>query len=539
MDTKVSIPIKVRKIMELLLESGFEAYIVGGSVRDQLLGKNVSDFDITTSAKPDEIKLVFRGYKIMDYGEKHGTIGIYHKGDTFEITTFRVEGKYSDGRRPDFVEFVRDLKSDLARRDFTINAMAADMEGNVIDPFHGIQDLEDKLIRAVGNPRSRLEEDSLRILRSCRFALRLGFKIERHTFEAIKVSNHLINKHSISGERIGTEFKEIILHGKLAVEMLAELGILETLFPGMFPLELQVYLDDFAKIHHPNLELNIAALFYRYLQENSVKDQSYIFKKIFNRLKGYGSFIENYIQLIISSGVIPPTILEYQHDNEMLRFMERLTSSIQKKKQFNLPKIIDDAIELTILFGQSEVPEFIDDQMSRMYERSTVKMGLNGEDVKSLGFKGKQISAVLRQWQVMIQRDEELDDQDLTGFISKIRKSPVINIPKLRMQISNNHPKSTEEERTSIYEEIDRYFLILSEKKYLVLKYEDEEILKRALRKYPKVTVEVQDGKIIHENSIIPFSNNIDLLEFLDANNAKYLLVKSKMPFDIDFLFSI
>lgn len=204
---KICIPKEVKHVLELLTNAGFEAYAVGGCVRDSLLGKTPHDWDICTSARPDQMKETFSGFYILDTGLKHGTLTVILK-NPYEITTYRKDGGYSDHRHPDSVEFVSDLKEDLTRRDFTINAMAADSNGNITDYFNGYDDLTCGRIKCVGNAAQRFEEDALRILRAIRFAARYGFEIEQETADAMYQKRSLLGK--IAAERIGSELLQII-----------------------------------------------------------------------------------------------------------------------------------------------------------------------------------------------------------------------------------------------------------------------------------------------------------------------------------------
>ena len=193
-------------ILEKFNEAGYEAYFVGGCVRDYLLNDNFSDIDITTNALPDEVKKIFR--KSIDTGIQHGTVTILINGDSFEVTTFRTEDDYIDHRTPEKVEFVRDLKEDLDRRDFTINAMALDSKGELYDYHCGEKDLRNKIIKTVNNPNERFFEDALRMLRAFRFSSKLGFEIEENTLKAIKNNAELIKFVSI--ERIVNEFRKLL-----------------------------------------------------------------------------------------------------------------------------------------------------------------------------------------------------------------------------------------------------------------------------------------------------------------------------------------
>ena len=193
-------------ILEKFNEAGYEAYFVGGCVRDYLLNDDFSDIDITTNALPDEVKKIFR--KSIDTGIQHGTVTILINGDSFEVTTFRTEDDYIDHRTPEKVEFVSDLKEDLDRRDFTINAMALDSKGKLYDYHCGEKDLRNKIIKTVNNPNERFFEDALRMLRAFRFSSKLGFEIEENTLKAIKNNAELIKFVSI--ERIVNEFRKLL-----------------------------------------------------------------------------------------------------------------------------------------------------------------------------------------------------------------------------------------------------------------------------------------------------------------------------------------
>ncbi len=180
------IPSYVEKILLRLENSGFEAYIVGGCIRDMLLGKRPKDFDVTTDAQPSQLEEVFSDFKTINIGKEFGTIIVCQDEGNVEITTFRQEGRYLDGRRPEWVSFSKDIKDDLSRRDFTINAMAYNEKTGVIDPYGGRKDLKDRIIRTVGKPDKRFNEDYLRILRAVRFATVLKFHIDESTFQAGK-----------------------------------------------------------------------------------------------------------------------------------------------------------------------------------------------------------------------------------------------------------------------------------------------------------------------------------------------------------------
>lgn len=204
---KIDVPKNVKLIINILEKNGYEAYAVGGCVRDAMLGKEPNDWDITTSAMPENVKNVFN--KTIDTGIKHGTVTVLIERTGYEVTTYRIDGEYEDGRHPKSVEFTGNLIEDLRRRDFTINAMAYSDKKGIVDAFDGIGDLERKVIKCVGNPEDRFNEDALRILRAVRFSAVLDFDIEENTKNAIVKLAENLNK--ISKERIQVELEKLLM----------------------------------------------------------------------------------------------------------------------------------------------------------------------------------------------------------------------------------------------------------------------------------------------------------------------------------------
>ncbi len=206
---RIDIPETPRRLIKILTDAGYPAYAVGGCVRDSILGIPPHDWDICTAALPEEMRTCFSDFRVIDTGIKHGTLTVMCGGEGYEITTFRLDGDYSDHRHPDSVQFTHKLHDDLKRRDFTINAMAADVHGNVIDCFGGIDDLNRGIIRCVGDPDERFSEDALRILRALRFASRFGFSIDEKTARSIHKNKDLLS--DISAERIQSELSGILM----------------------------------------------------------------------------------------------------------------------------------------------------------------------------------------------------------------------------------------------------------------------------------------------------------------------------------------
>lgn len=205
----MNLPQSVTNCIAALEQAGFEAYCVGGCVRDWLLGVEAQDFDLCTDATPEQMRRIFDPFPLVTAGEKHGTVGVIFGKEVVEITTYRCDGTYSDSRHPDAVQFVRTLEEDLARRDFTVNAMAYSPKRGLQDPFGGQKDLCAGVIRAVGDPHKRFQEDALRILRGMRFAARLGFAIEDATFEAMLSEKSRLD--SLARERVFSELSQLLL----------------------------------------------------------------------------------------------------------------------------------------------------------------------------------------------------------------------------------------------------------------------------------------------------------------------------------------
>lgn len=236
---RIEMPYEAEWIIDNIRSHGYEAFIVGGCVRDAVLGRIPGDWDITTSAKPEQVKEIFG--KTVDTGLKHGTVTIIKHGKGYEVTTYRIDGEYLDGRHPETVEFTPDLREDLKRRDFTINAMAYSHETGIVDEFEGMEDLKRRVIRCVGCAGDRFTEDALRILRAVRFAAQLDFVIEDETYKAIvKIAPNLTH---VSKERIQVELTKLLLSDHPEkIWMVDETGIADYVtsgFPEVFERELE------------------------------------------------------------------------------------------------------------------------------------------------------------------------------------------------------------------------------------------------------------------------------------------------------------
>ena len=218
-----------KELINILHSNGYEAFLCGGAVRDSILGRTIHDYDITTSATPDEMMEVFKDKRIIETGLQHGTITIVIDGEGYECTTYRIDGNYSDSRRPDSVTFTRNLKEDLKRRDFTINAMAYNDEVGLVDPFNGMEDIEHYKIRCVGRAEDRFSEDALRILRAIRFASQLGFVVDSDV--SLNIHKMYKNLENISIERINSEFCKIALSSEFYIQI----GLFREVFSLFIP----------------------------------------------------------------------------------------------------------------------------------------------------------------------------------------------------------------------------------------------------------------------------------------------------------------
>lgn len=230
----ISLPQYVISILSRLESAGFSAYAVGGCVRDKLIGRRVNDYDVCTSARPEQVQSLFS--RCIPTGVKHGTVTVRSGKQNVEVTTFRTDGIYSDSRRPDSVAFLTTVEEDLARRDFTINAMASDIRGNIIDPFGGKDDLAKKVIRCVGEPEHRFSEDALRMLRAVRFSAQLGFAIERDTLDAVIAQAE--NAAFLSAERVRDELAKLLTSKDPAqLRRMTDIGLLDSFIAERAPFD--------------------------------------------------------------------------------------------------------------------------------------------------------------------------------------------------------------------------------------------------------------------------------------------------------------
>ena len=409
---KMKLPKNVSSILNTLKSNGYEAYVVGGCVRDAVLNMTPSDYDITTSATPDEIKRLFK--KTIDTGIKHGTVSIVFYDDNvpsvYEVTTFRIDGEYEDSRHPKNVIYTKNLIEDLSRRDFTINAFAYDEKKGLIDEFMGISDLKKKLIRCIGNPTDRFTEDALRILRSVRFAAKLGFNIESSTENAVKILAPTLQ--NISKERVQVEITKILTSDN------------PDFIKKVFELGLSLYIaKDFKYIKVSNLfrtrnvSVAYASLLYNdeKLAHGIMKDlklSNEVIKNVMAMLnaKKYIDIINRSSDRIDLSGknikvskfqvAIKKIINELGYDLSLSFF-----TLLKNKNEENYNYIY--AIDLLNKYKETNTPIFIKD------------LHINGKDLMDIGYKGEAVGASLNFILDIIHERPELNEKDILIKISK------------------------------------------------------------------------------------------------------------------------
>ncbi len=364
----INIPEHINEIIECLQNAGFEAYIVGGCVRDALLGINANDWDVCTSALPEAVKGILVGYNVIETGIKHGTVTAVKNSCICEITTFRSDGDYTDHRRPDSVSFTSDIKSDLSRRDFTVNAMAYSPASGLIDLFGGDSDLNSKILRCVGDAKKRFDEDALRIIRALRFSACLGFQIEKETKEAIFSCSNLTEY--VARERIFNELKRLIC-GDFAAEVIREFS---SVFEKIFKLNISEENIEKIKNAPQDVSTRLALLFYN--------TDSKVVYSVLKNLKSDNKTVENVCFLLENKDIV----LE-----EDLIILRKVLSDFGRERALLLAEFIFTAKCYTP-FQIESIRNRI--KKTPVITRSTLE--LNGSDIMELGVcPGKEIKKLL------------------------------------------------------------------------------------------------------------------------------------------------
>lgn len=446
---KIDIPVDVQKIIQAFSNSGYNAFIVGGCVRDSLLERNINDWDLCTNALPEQIINICEkyGFKYIPTGLKHGTVTIMINNEGYEITTFRIDGDYSDNRHPDNVDFTSSLEEDLSRRDFTINALAYNHEVGLVDYFDGINDLKNNIIRCVGNAQTRLNEDNLRRLRAIRFACQLGFEIDSSTYDAL--SQNTQNLTLLSVERIREELNKILISNNPAygIKELYKLNMLKYIVPE---LEFCANFNQHNKHHDKDvfehilsvvanspckLDLRLAALLH-----DIGKPRCYTEGE-----DGQGHFIGHHI---ISADMAREILVRLKYDNKtidkvcvlvyehMSRYDKLRTPNIKKFINRVGPDNLNDLFELQVADIRGCAEEYQDltnviklkkecDRILNEKQPLTLKdLSISGRDLISLGItQGKEIGLILNELLNMVLEDPSINEKDKLLEITKSIKN--------------------------------------------------------------------------------------------------------------------
>ena len=446
----IKIPDILKKMNEIFAQHGYKAYLVGGAVRDMLMGKEPHDWDVTTDATPEQVMSIFR--KVIPTGIAHGTVTVHFMKNEIEVTTFRTESDYSDGRHPDKVEYTGNIEEDLSRRDFTINAIASYLgDGTITDPFHGRDDIKRKVIRTVGNPLERFSEDGLRPVRAVRFSAQLGFEIERETLKAISEPEILKKTSGISLERFRDEFLKLMKAEKpsAGLKLMEESGILDIFIPefkkcrgciqGDFRgyhqfdvLDHLFYACDGAPASKQNVRL--AALFHdigkpdvkrviptpqgdQFTFYNHEAKSQQITKEILFRLKFSNAEIANICHLVV---------------NHMFNYTQDWTDAavrrfLAKVQAENLEDLYD--LRLADIYGMNNAPvrgqdsrtiallNELKDRISKETEKNSVlslkQLAVNGKDLMKNGISaGKDLGFVLNQLLETVLEDPSQNEKE-------------------------------------------------------------------------------------------------------------------------------
>ncbi len=361
---------EVEFIISRLSQNGHRADVVGGPVRDWLRGVAPADYDITTSATPDEIKAAFSDCRTVDTGIKHGTVTLVLDKEPYEITTYRIDGEYIDSRHPESVSFTRNINEDLARRDFTVNAIAYSPDFGITDLYGGRKDIENKTIRAVGDPHRRFTEDALRILRALRFSATLGFEIEEKTAKALREKSHLLL--NISAERIYTEWKKL-MSGDFAYSVIKDFGEVISIFiPELSELKLPEE-NNFAM----GFITRQAQLFYLTLGENS----AHAADKALRRLKTDTATRELTVKMLGNVGKYRLTSLS--DAAKLLTDLDWQAAEALVGLEISLGNFTDSSEELIKEYLEKGLPY------------KTSHLAIDGNDIKALGISGREIGRIL------------------------------------------------------------------------------------------------------------------------------------------------
>lgn len=454
---KIKIPVILQKMNNIFEKNGFKAYLVGGAVRDMFMNKEASDWDVATDATPEQVISAFK--KVIPTGIAHGTVTVHFMGEEIEVTTFRIEQGYSDGRHPDKVSYASDIEEDLSRRDFTMNAIAVSLkDGSIVDPFNGKADIKNKVIRSVGNPLERFNEDGLRPIRAIRFASQLGFEIETYTLQAISNEKVLQKTSTISIERFRDELVKLLKSPKPSVglKLLESTNIMKLFLPELLEgrnciqndvrgyhvfdvLDHNFYSCDGAPVHKVNVRL--AALLHdigkpaskvvRVTDEGEIynffsheKYSETIARKLLTKLRFSNNEINNVCHLI---------------ENHMFHYEESWSDAAIRRFVVRVkPENIEDLIDLRLadMYGKYNMPIQIkesnacdlliqlQDRIKKIQEENSAftlkSLAVSGKDLMEIGIpSGKLIGKILDSLLETVLDDPKQNSKDVLLNIAK------------------------------------------------------------------------------------------------------------------------
>ena len=445
----LKIPQPLKKMNEIFKANGYEAYLVGGAVRDMIRGKTAADWDVATNAQPEQVVKIF--HKVIPTGIAHGTVTVLFMGHSIEVTTYRTEADYSDGRHPDSVNFAGTIKEDLSRRDFTMNAIAASLEdGHLVDPFAGQEDIKSKTIRTVGNPYDRFNEDGLRPIRAIRFASQLGFSITAETMAAIPAS--LAKTATISVERFRDEFIKILKSPEPSVglKLLEETGILKIFIPELTNcrkveqadyrgyhqfdvLDHLLYACDGAPAHKELVRL--AALLHdigkpKAKQQKKTPDGQITFT-FYNHEKYSEEISQNLMTRLKFSKAEIATVCHLVK-NHMFHYESNWSDASVRRFLFRVtPEALEDLFDLRMadVYGKNRTPPVLKegpwsdnllelkDRIAELSSQQQVlglkDLAINGKDLMAAGIPaGKQLGSILNQLLETVLDDPEQNNRE-------------------------------------------------------------------------------------------------------------------------------
>ena len=421
MDTRIIIPKNAKELLDTLHSSGYKAYVVGGCVRDSILGRVPNDWDICTSALPEEVIKIFSHKRVIETGLEHGTVTVLCDKEPFEITTFRVDGNYTDSRRPDSVSFTSSIEQDLLRRDFTVNAMAYNDTDGLVDPYGGEEDLKNKIIRCVGCAKTRFEEDALRILRAIRFGCQLEFDIEEETANQIHLQKDSLKKISAEGLRVElckmlvcpTFYQKLVQYSDVLGVFIPELckmvgfeqnnphHLYDVFMHTVHALKncpsyetetrLAVLLHDMGKPPCYTVDEKGIGHFY-----NHAKISHEISKKVLTDLKFDNNTLKNVTELVLYHDApieaTPKSVKKWlgRLGEQQLR---RLIDVKESDNRAQAPQFMEERVRKL-----SEIRQLIDEIIAENECFSLKDLAVNGNDLIECGFKaGKQIGTILSE----------------------------------------------------------------------------------------------------------------------------------------------